>query len=78
SGPITMELDDSGSILHSMPSDDLTSLIGFKTPCSNDEESNSVTKEHSADNLNATSDGDFALPNASTGVPALSDPLSHL
>ncbi|GKC44512.1 hypothetical protein Tco_1062234 [Tanacetum coccineum] len=76
--PITMELDDSGSSLHSMPSDDLTSLTGFETPGSNDEESNSVTKEHSTDNLNATSDGDFVLPNTSVGVLALSDPLGHL
>ncbi|GKD05321.1 hypothetical protein Tco_1180295 [Tanacetum coccineum] len=77
SGPINMELDNSGSDLHSMPSDDLVTLTGFKTPGSNDKESNSVTKEHSADNLNTTSDGDIDLPNASTGVSALSDPLGH-
>nr|GEY81622.1 hypothetical protein [Tanacetum cinerariifolium] len=58
--------------------DDLTSLTGFETPGSNDVESNSVTNEHSADNLNATSDGDFALPNASADVSTLSNPLGHL
>ncbi|GJS75308.1 hypothetical protein Tco_0725189 [Tanacetum coccineum] len=77
-GPIDMELDDSGSDLHSMPSDDLASLTGFETPDSNDEEFNSVTKEHSANNLNATLDGDVALPNAYAGVSALSDPRGHL
>nr|GEY23668.1 hypothetical protein [Tanacetum cinerariifolium] len=78
SGPITMELDDFGSNIHSMHSDDLTSLTGFETPGSNDVESNSVTKEHSADNLNATSDGEFALPNASADVSTISNPLGHL
>ncbi|GJR37455.1 retrovirus-related pol polyprotein from transposon TNT 1-94 [Tanacetum coccineum] len=78
SGPIDMELDDSGSDLHSMPSDDLASLTGFETPDSNDEEFNSVTKEHSANNLNATLDGDVALPNAYAGVSSLSDPRGHL
>ncbi|GJS54366.1 hypothetical protein Tco_0627728 [Tanacetum coccineum] len=65
---IDMELDDSSSNLHSMPSDDLVSLTSFETPDLNDEESNSVTKEHSADNLNATSDGVASLPNASTAL----------
>nr|GEW15736.1 RNA-directed DNA polymerase, eukaryota, reverse transcriptase zinc-binding domain protein [Tanacetum cinerariifolium] len=48
------------------------------TPDLDDKTSISVTKEHSADNLNATSDGDVALPYASVGVLALSDPLGHL
>ncbi|GKF19106.1 hypothetical protein Tco_0067744 [Tanacetum coccineum] len=61
-----------------MPSDNLASLTGFETPDSNDEASISVTKEHSVDNLMETSDGDAALPNASAGVSALSDPLGHL
>ncbi|GJT42467.1 hypothetical protein Tco_0951182 [Tanacetum coccineum] len=78
SGPINMELDGTCDDLHSMPSDDLTSLTGFETPDSSDKEFNSATKEHLADNLNATSDGDIALPNASAGVLALSDPLGHL
>ncbi|GJY51736.1 hypothetical protein Tco_0442583, partial [Tanacetum coccineum] len=63
---IDINFNDSGSDPHSLLSDDLTSLIGFVTPDSNDEEFNSVTKKHSADNLNATSDGDDALPNASS------------
>ncbi|GKA09593.1 hypothetical protein Tco_0688924 [Tanacetum coccineum] len=75
---IDIELNDSGSDLHSMPSDDLASLTVFETPDSNTEESNSVTKELTADNLNATSDGDAALPNAFVGVSVLSDPLGHL
>ncbi|GKD48988.1 hypothetical protein Tco_1277964 [Tanacetum coccineum] len=70
-----MELGNSGSDLHSMPSDDLASLTGFETANSDDEESVSFTNEHSAGNLNATSDADVALPNASAGVSALSDPL---
>ncbi|GJZ97503.1 hypothetical protein Tco_0669956 [Tanacetum coccineum] len=74
-GPINMELDDTGFDIHSMPNDDLASLTGFETLDLVDEESNSVTKEHSADNLNVTSDGDIALPNASAGFSALSDPL---
>ncbi|GJS95659.1 hypothetical protein Tco_0802627 [Tanacetum coccineum] len=61
-----------------MPSDDLAPLTAFETHDSDDEASISVTKEHSADNLNATSDGDVALPNASAGVSALSDSLGHL
>ncbi|GKA72514.1 hypothetical protein Tco_0778730 [Tanacetum coccineum] len=78
SRPINMELDGTCSNLYSMPSDDLTSLTGFETPDSSDKEFNSATKEHSADNLNATSNGDIALPNAFAGVSALSDPLGHL
>ncbi|GKC98450.1 hypothetical protein Tco_1168725, partial [Tanacetum coccineum] len=74
-GPINMELDDTGFDIHSMPNDDLASLTGFETLDLVDKESNSVTKEHSADNLNVTSDGDIALPNASAGFSALSDPL---
>ncbi|GKA19460.1 hypothetical protein Tco_0699375 [Tanacetum coccineum] len=72
------EGDASDSDLHSMPSDNLASLTGFETPDLDDEASISVTKEHSADNLKATLDGDVALPNASAGVSALSDPLGHL
>nr|GEZ42165.1 hypothetical protein [Tanacetum cinerariifolium] len=49
-----------------------------KSPDSNDEESNFVTKEHSTDKINATSNGDVALPNSSAGVLALSDPFGHL
>ncbi|GJW14823.1 retrovirus-related pol polyprotein from transposon TNT 1-94 [Tanacetum coccineum] len=75
---IDINFNDSGSHLHSLPSDDLASLIGFEAPDSNDEESNSITKEHSADNLNAISYGDAALPNASTSLSALPDPLGHL
>ncbi|GJS07148.1 hypothetical protein Tco_0363944 [Tanacetum coccineum] len=56
---IEINFNDSGSNLHSFPSDDLAFLIGFETPYTNDEESNSITKEHSADNLNATSDAAF-------------------
>ncbi|GJX46833.1 retrovirus-related pol polyprotein from transposon TNT 1-94 [Tanacetum coccineum] len=52
--------------------DDLASLTGFETPDSNDEEFNSVPKEHSANNLNATLDGDVALPNAYAGGSFLS------
>nr|GEV55366.1 hypothetical protein [Tanacetum cinerariifolium] len=70
--------DTSDSDLHSMPSDDLASLTGFETPDSDDETSISVTKEHSADNLNATLDGDVALLYAFVGVSALSEPLGHL
>ncbi|GJZ11244.1 hypothetical protein Tco_0546003 [Tanacetum coccineum] len=72
------EGDASDSDLRSMPSDNLASLTGFETPDSDDEASISVTKEHSVDNLMETSDGDVALPNASAGVSALSDPLGHL
>ncbi|GJZ90043.1 hypothetical protein Tco_0661970 [Tanacetum coccineum] len=72
------EGDASDSDLRSMPSDNLASLTGFETPDSNDEASISVTKEHSDDNLMETSGGDAALPNASAGVSALSDPLGHL
>ncbi|GJX54686.1 hypothetical protein Tco_0283055 [Tanacetum coccineum] len=72
------EGDASDSDLRSMPSDNLASLTGFETPDSDDEASISVTKEHSADNLMETSDGDAALPNAFEGVSALSDPLGHL
>ncbi|GJS60647.1 hypothetical protein Tco_0655431 [Tanacetum coccineum] len=50
------ERDASDSDLCSMPSDDLASLTGFETPNSNDETSISVTKEHSTNNFNATSD----------------------
>ncbi|GJZ04494.1 retrovirus-related pol polyprotein from transposon TNT 1-94 [Tanacetum coccineum] len=78
SGPIDMELDDPGSDLYYMPSNDLASLTGFETPNSNDEDSNSVTKEHSTNNLNATLDGDVALPNAYASVSALFDPRGHL
>ncbi|GJZ94483.1 hypothetical protein Tco_0666686 [Tanacetum coccineum] len=63
SGPIDIDLNDSCSDIHFMPSDYLASLTGFETPDSDDEASNSITKEHSADNLNATSDGDVTLPN---------------
>ncbi|GKD88208.1 hypothetical protein Tco_1363715 [Tanacetum coccineum] len=51
SGPIDMELDVSGSDLYSMPRNDLASLTVFETPDSDTEESKSVTKEHSADNI---------------------------
>ncbi|GJS57349.1 hypothetical protein Tco_0652133 [Tanacetum coccineum] len=78
SGPINMELDDTSSKLHSIPSDDLASLTRFETHDSANEGSNYATKEHSSGNLNATSDGDIALPNASAGLSALSDPLGHL
>nr|GEZ20709.1 hypothetical protein [Tanacetum cinerariifolium] len=72
------ERDASDSNLRSMPSDDLASLTDFETPDSDDETSISVTKEHSADNLNVTSDGDVALPYAFAGVSALSDPFGRL
>ncbi|GJZ72673.1 hypothetical protein Tco_0636819 [Tanacetum coccineum] len=72
------ERDASDSDLRSMPSDDLASLTSFETLDSDDETSISITKEHLADNLNATSDGDVALPYASVGVSALSDPFGHL
>ncbi|GJW79167.1 hypothetical protein Tco_0140849 [Tanacetum coccineum] len=72
------ERDASDSDLRSMPSDDLASLTGFETPNSDDETSISVTKEHSADNFNATSDGDVSLPYAFASVSTLSDPLGHL
>ncbi|GJU61516.1 hypothetical protein Tco_1243351, partial [Tanacetum coccineum] len=72
------EGDASDFDLHSMPSDNLASLTGFETPDSDDEASISVNKEHSADNLMETSDGDVALPNAFEGVSTLSDPLGHL
>ncbi|GJW58239.1 retrovirus-related pol polyprotein from transposon TNT 1-94 [Tanacetum coccineum] len=72
------EGDASDSDLRSMPSDNLASLTGFETPDSDDEATISVTKEHSADNLMETSDGDAALPNASAGVSAISDPFGHL
>nr|GEX70002.1 retrotransposon protein, putative, Ty3-gypsy subclass [Tanacetum cinerariifolium] len=78
SGPINMELDDTGSDLHSIPSDDLASLTGFKTPDSADKESNSVTKKHLADNLNATSDGDIALLNASAVSETLKETFPGL
>ncbi|GJV68593.1 hypothetical protein Tco_1484102 [Tanacetum coccineum] len=71
SEPIDIELANSGSDLYSMPSDDLVFLHGFETPESNDEESTSVTKEHSANNLSATSNGDVALPNAFVDGPAI-------
>nr|GEY21879.1 uncharacterized mitochondrial protein AtMg00810-like [Tanacetum cinerariifolium] len=72
------ERDASDSNLRFMPSDDLATLTDFETPDSDDETSISVTKEHSADNLNVTSDGDVALPYASAGVSALSDPFGRL
>ncbi|GKA90446.1 hypothetical protein Tco_0812316 [Tanacetum coccineum] len=78
SGPINMELDDTSSNLHLIPCDDLASLTRFETHDSANEGSNYATKEHSSGNLNATSDGDIALPNASAGLSALSDPLGHL
>ncbi|GJU58297.1 retrovirus-related pol polyprotein from transposon TNT 1-94 [Tanacetum coccineum] len=58
SRPTTIELDDSGSDLYSMPSDDMASLTGFETPLS--------------------ANGDDALPNASAGVSAISNPFGHL
>nr|GEU57991.1 putative reverse transcriptase domain-containing protein [Tanacetum cinerariifolium] len=67
---------DADSDLHSMTDDELVSLTGFETADSDTQ--NFVTKEHLADNLDATSDGDVALPNASTGLSALSDPFDHL
>nr|GEW75275.1 retrovirus-related Pol polyprotein from transposon TNT 1-94 [Tanacetum cinerariifolium] len=65
------ERDVSDFDLRSMPSDDLSSLTGFEAP-------SSVTKEHFADNLNATSYSDVALPYAFACVSALFDPLGHL
>nr|GFB64641.1 hypothetical protein [Tanacetum cinerariifolium] len=59
------EKDTLDSDLCSMPSDDLASLTGFETLDSDDVTSIYVNKEHSADNLNVTSDGDVDLPYAS-------------
>ncbi|GJU48361.1 hypothetical protein Tco_1217916 [Tanacetum coccineum] len=67
SGPIGMELEDSDSRLHSMPEDDIVLVDGFDNPDSTNQESNFDHQD--------TADSTF---NASTKVPALSNPIGHL